>query len=166
MTQPYIAVAGQKILSGVKRPNVESILSRVNTYDEREVVSGMEEKELKKLLSAGEAETLEFKENFDRETIEAAGVFANTKGGNIIIGISDINKVKGVQVGGETLKNWANQISQSTEPWVIPEIELGETNKKRIVIIKIKEFPIKPVSVKGRYFRRVGNSNRIMTCKK
>ena len=122
----------------------------------------MDEKELKKFLASGETETLEFKENFDRETIEAAGAFANTKGGNIIIGISDINKVKGVQVGRETLKNWANQISQSTEPRVIPKIELGEINKKRVTIINIKEFPIKPVSVKGRYFRRVGNSNRLM----
>ena len=122
----------------------------------------MEEKELKKLLVSGETETLEFKENFDRETIETAGAFANTKGGTILIGISDINKVKGVQVGRETLKNWANQISQSTEPRVIPEIELGEINKKRVTIINIKEFPIKPVSVKGRYFRRVGNSNRVM----
>ena len=122
----------------------------------------MEEKELKKLLASGETETLEFKENFDKNTIETAGAFANTKGGNIIIGISDIDKVKGVQVGRETLKNWANQISQSTEPRVIPEIELGEINKKRVTIITIKEFPIKPVSVKGRYFRRIGNSNRVM----
>lgn len=122
----------------------------------------MNEKELNKLLELGETETLEFKENFDSETIETAGAFANTKGGTILIGISDINKIKGVQVGGETLKNWVNQVSQSTEPRVITEIELGETNKKRIVIIKIKEFPIKPVSVKGRYFRRVGNSNRVM----
>jgi len=30
----------------------------------------MNEKELKKLLISGETETLEFKENFDRETIE------------------------------------------------------------------------------------------------
>lgn len=128
----------------------------------REVDSGMNEKELNNLLASGETETLEFKENFDRETIEAAGAFANTKGGTILIGISDINKVKGVKIGRETVKNWVNQISQSTEPRIIPEIELCETNKKRIVIIKIKEFPIKPVSVKGRYFRRVGNSNRIM----
>ena len=122
----------------------------------------MNEKELSKLLESGETETLEFKEGFDKKTIEAAGAFANTKGGAILIGVSDRNEIKGVQIGKETLKNWANQISQSTEPRVITEIELGETNKKRIVIIKIKEFPIKPVSVKGRYFRRVGNSNRVM----
>ena len=29
-------------------------------------------------------------------------------------------------------------------------------------LIQIKEYPIKPVSVRGRCFRRVGNSNRVM----
>ncbi len=123
----------------------------------------MNEKELNKLLESGETETLEFKESFDKKTIEAAGAFANTKGGTILIGVSDRNEIKGVQIGKETLRNWANQISQSTEPRIIPEIELGTINRKRVVIIRIKEFPIKPVSVKGRYFRRVENSNRIMT---
>jgi len=123
----------------------------------------MEEKDLKKLLASGETDTLEFKENFDKNTIEAAGAFANTKGGTIIIGISDRNRVTGVHVGRETLKTRANQISQSTEPRIIPGIELGEINKKPVALITIKEFPIKPVSVKGRYFRRVGNSNRVMS---
>jgi len=126
----------------------------------------MNEKELSKLLELGETETLEFKESFDKKTIEAAGAFANTKGGTILIGASDRNQIKGVQIGKETLRNWANQISQSTEPRIIPEIEPGTINRKRVVIVKIKEFPIKPVSVKGRYFRRVENSNRIMTMQK
>jgi len=123
----------------------------------------MNERELKKLLASGETEVIEFKENFDKETIETAGAFTNTKGGTILIGISDVNKIKGVQVGKETLKDWANQISQSAEPRIIPEIERGKIDGKNIVIIKIKEFPVKPVSVRGRYFRRVGNSNRVMT---
>jgi len=71
--------------------------------------------------------------------------------------------VNGIQIGKETLKDWANQISQSTEPRIIPEIELNEIEKKSVVIIRIKEFPIKPVSVRGRCFRRVGTSNRMMT---
>ncbi|MFW0858876.1 MAG: RNA-binding domain-containing protein [Dehalococcoidia bacterium] len=123
----------------------------------------MEEKELKKLLASGETEVVEFKENFDKETMETAGAFANTRGGSIFIGVSDNGKVKGVQVGKEMLRNWANRISQSTEPRIIPEIEPGEIDRKSVVIIKIKDFPIKPVSVKGRCFRRVGNSNRVMT---
>ncbi|MCL0050609.1 putative DNA binding domain-containing protein [Dehalococcoidia bacterium] len=50
-----------------------------------------EENGLEKLLASGETETLEFKESFDKETVESAGAFANTRGGTILIGISDIN---------------------------------------------------------------------------
>ncbi|MDI3473833.1 MAG: ATP-dependent helicase RecG [Candidatus Woesearchaeota archaeon] len=123
----------------------------------------MNHDKIAELIGEGESETVEFKESFDKEAIESAGAFANTKGGTIFIGVSDKGKVKGVQIGKETLKDWANQISQSTEPRVIPEIEQSETDGKDVVIIRIKEFPIKPVSVKGRCFRRVGNSNRMMT---
>ena len=60
------------------------------------------------------------------------------------------------------MRDWANQISQSTEPRIIPEIEIGTIDGKNVAVIWIKEFPIKPVSVKGRCFRRVGNSNRVV----
>jgi len=119
--------------------------------------------ELRELVKKGESTGVEFKENFDRETTETAGAFANTKGGIILIGVSDKGEVNGVQIGKGTMNDWANQISQSTEPRIIPEIERSEIEGKNVVIIRIKEFPIKPVSVKGRCFRRVGTSNRMMT---
>lgn len=119
--------------------------------------------EIVELIKKGESENLEFKENFDKETIETAVAFANTKGGVLLVGISDKDEVKGVQIGKETMNDWANQISQSTEPRIIPEIEQGEIEGKSVVIIRIKEFPIKPISVRGRCFRRVGTSNRMMT---
>ncbi len=49
--------------------------------------------------------------------------FANTKGGIIFIGVTDKAKVKGSQIGKETMNDWANQTSQSTEPRIIPEIK-------------------------------------------
>ncbi len=119
--------------------------------------------EILKLIEKGECDSIEFKENFDKETIETAVAFANTKGGNIFIGVSNNGIIKGIQIGRETLKDWANRISQSTEPRIIPEIEENEIDGKRIVKIYIKEFPIKPVSVVGKCFRRVGTSNRLMT---
>ena len=118
--------------------------------------------EIVELMRKGESENVEFKENFDKKAIETAVAFANTKGGIILIGVSDKNEVKGVQIGKETLKKWANQISQSTEPGIIPEIGHSGIDDKRVVIIRIKEFPIKPVSIRGRYLIRMGNSNRIM----
>ena len=118
---------------------------------------------LRELVKKGESNTVEFKESFDREIIETAGAFANTKGGIILIGVSDKGELKDVQIGKETMNDWANQISQSTEPRIIPEIERSEIEGKNVVIIRIKEFPIKPVSVRGRCFKRVGTSNRMMT---
>ncbi len=123
----------------------------------------MNQADIMELIKKNESDTIEFKENFDKETIETAGAFANTRGGIILIGISDKGKIKGVQIGKETMNNWANQISQGTEPRIIPDIEQSKIDGKSVVIIQIKEFPIKPVSVKGRCFKRVGTSNRLMT---
>lgn len=122
----------------------------------------MRDNDLLRIIQKGESEISEFKENFDKETIETVVAFTNTKGGVILIGISDKGEIKGIHIGKETLKDWANRIFQSTEPSIIPEIEEGEINGKSIAIIQIKEFPIKPVSVRGRYFKRVKNSNRLM----
>jgi ATP-dependent DNA helicase RecG len=119
--------------------------------------------EIRQMIENGESETTEFKENFDKEAVETAVAFANTKGGVILIGISDKGEIKGIQIGRSTLKNWTNQISQSTEPSIIPDILDNVIDKKHIVVIRIPEFPIKPASVKGRCLRRVGNSNRAMT---
>lgn len=63
-------------------------------------------------MKKGESENIEFKENFDKEKIETASAFANTKGGVILIGFADKGKVKGVQIGKETLKDWANQMGR------------------------------------------------------
>ena len=119
--------------------------------------------DIKRLIREKEFTTTEFKTKFNNEAVETAGALANTKGGVILIGISDDGTIKGIQIGKETLKNWANQISQSTEPAIIPEIDHAIVEDKEIGVVIIKEFPIKPVSVKGKCFRRVGNSNRIMS---
>ena len=62
--------------------------------------------DLKKLLEGGESETVEFKASFDKEILETSAAFANTKGGVILIGVSDRGDIKGVQIGKETLKDW------------------------------------------------------------
>mgnify|MGYP001595746984 FL=1 len=123
----------------------------------------MKNQEVAKLIKSRESGIVEFKEAFDRETVETIGAFANTKGGVVIVGVSDTGQIKGVSVGKATLTDWTNQISQSAEPRVIPEIEQVKIEGKEIAIIRIKEYPIKPISIKGKCFRRVGSSNRAMT---
>ncbi|AKB32039.1 ATP-dependent DNA helicase [Methanosarcina siciliae HI350] len=117
---------------------------------------------LQSLINSGESETLEFKEKFGDRTVESAVAFANAKGGTILIGVSDKGNITGVDIGKETLAKWANQVSDKTEPQLIPEIEVLEFEGKKVVTVKIPEYPIKPVSVRGRCFKRVNNSNRSM----
>jgi len=119
--------------------------------------------DIKKILTSGESETVEFKESFDRETIETVVAFSNTRGGVIVIGASDRGDVKGIDIGKKTLNSWTNQVTQGTEPTVIPEINVVELDGKTMMLIHIKEFPLKPVATRGRCFKRVGNSNRQMS---
>lgn len=123
----------------------------------------MSNQAITRLIKNRESDAVELKEAFDREAVETIGAFANTKGGIVIIGVSDKGKIKGISIGKSTLNDWTNQISQSTEPRLIPEIEQAKIEGKEVVVIRIKEYPLKPISVKGKCFRRVGSSNRTMT---
>jgi ATP-dependent DNA helicase RecG len=117
------------------------------------------------LITNGESETVEFKESFGKEALVAIGAFANTKGGTILVGLTDAGKAVGATLGKETLKTWANEVSLVTEPRMVPDFEETEVGGKRVVIVSVISHPIKPVSVKGKYYRRVGKSNRQMNAR-
>ena len=123
----------------------------------------MDVQQITTLIKNGESETLEFKANFGKETVITLGAFANTRGGHVLIGVDKKGSVKGVDVGNEALKDWSNQISQLSEPTIIPRIGSLVYEEKKIVVIYMKEFPQKPVAIRGRCYRRVGPSNRVMT---
>ncbi|MCX6842405.1 MAG: helix-turn-helix domain-containing protein [candidate division WOR-3 bacterium] len=123
----------------------------------------MSPEKLRELIAGGESEAVELKESFDREAVETAGAFANTRGGTIYVGVSRKGESLGREVGPETLSEWSNQVSQSTDPRVIPDVETRDVGGKTVVAMVIRESPLRPVSVKGRCYRRVGASNRVMT---
>ena len=123
----------------------------------------MDAKDLKSQIKKGESDTVEFKESFNEEAIQTLGAFANTNGGNVLIGVDKSGKIKGITIGSESLPTWSNQISQLSEPTIIPNIYSVEIDNKSIVIVNIKEFPLKPVAIRGRCYIRIGSSNRRMT---
>ena len=118
--------------------------------------------ELRKMVDHDESEMLEFKESFDHEAIETVSAFANTRGGIILIGVRSKGTITGTTITSETLKDWANQISQVSEPTLIPDVQPMAIEGDTVVIISIKDYPLKPVAIRGRCYRRVGNSNRVM----
>ena len=120
-------------------------------------------KEILEQISRGEGQTIEFKSSFQKEAIESIVAFANAKGGKVFIGVSDKGEITGVELQKESLRDWINQIKLSTSPSVIPDMEVVEMAGKKIVIIDIKEYPIKPISYRNRYFLRRANSNHVMS---
>ena len=115
------------------------------------------------LLPSVESETIEFKTSFNEEVIETLVAFSNTRGGTVYIGITDTAEVKGIQLGKETTAQWINDIKNKTAPQIFPDIEILTFDDKTVVSFNIIEYPIKPVSTRGRYYKRVNNSNHLLS---
>ena len=101
----------------------------------------------------------EFKTSFGEEVIVALVAFANAKGGRVYVGVNDNGEAVGVDLEPESLPKWINEIKHKTEPSVIPDADIEEVDGRRVVVLSVQEYPIKPVAAKGRYYKRQANSN-------
>ena len=111
----------------------------------------------------GENENTEFKSGFNDEVIETITAFANTKGGKVLIGVTNKGiPVKHFTIGHESMQNWINEIKNKTQPSIIPDVKVLEYQGIEIVEFKIPEYPVKPVACRGKYYKRVLNSNHQM----
>jgi len=123
----------------------------------------MNEETILDFIKKGESETVEFKSTLDQAAIETLAAFANTKGGYVFVGVTDSGKIVGVQLGNETIPQWLNQIITNTFPTLIPDVATAAIDHKDVVIFLVDEFPIKPVSCRGKYLKRVRHSNHQMS---
>ena len=105
----------------------------------------------------------EFKQSFNEETIVSLVAFANAKGGTVYVGVKDSGEPCGVTINSESVQQWINEIKQKTEPAVIPDAEIIQLQGRTVVTLQVQEYPVKPVSYKGRYYRRQANSNHLMS---
>ena len=112
-------------------------------------------------IKKGESETLELKQSLAkvREIIETVCAFANTKGGTIIVGVSDKGEIKGVSIGKKTIEDLVLRIANSTEPRIFPEIEVVEVKNKKLIVVRVSERRDKPVFAFGVAYKRVGKNN-------
>jgi len=119
--------------------------------------------ELAQLVGFGESEMVEFKSSFNDEAIETVGAFANTSGGKVLIGVNDSGAVGGFQIGKKTLEDLASRIQEATDPRLQPSIRRESLEGKDVVVITVSPASRGPVSIRGRYFRRVGRTNQRMS---
>ncbi len=99
---------------------------------------------LHQLIKSGESETLDFKQTISATKIARTLVaFANTKGGTILIGVSDDKRILGIDAEEELFV-----MEQAAEKYCTPKIafnyEIYEEDNKTILIIHIAESTQKP----------------------
>jgi len=113
-----------------------------------------------KSLPKKENSTIEFKSSFGDETIETLVAFANTKGGKVLVGVANNGSpIKSFSINDESIQQWLNEIKNKTQPAIIPNAEVVKYKNSKVVEFSVQEFPVKPVAFRGRYFKRVKNSN-------
>lgn len=111
------------------------------------------------IIAAGESEVVDFKASFGKEAVETLSAFANHKGGMLLVGVEDSGQIVGINQGPETIQRWVNQVKQNTSPAIIPDVELVAVGDKQVAVVRVGEFPVKPVACRDRFFKRVANSN-------
>src|SRR5579863_1264872 len=115
------------------------------------------------LITTGENELIEFKSSFNDEAQETVGAFANTSGGTVLIGVANNGSVVGIDIGKKTLEDIANRIQEVTDPRIQPSISIVNHDNKDVILISVKPIMLGPVSIRGRYFRRMGKTNQRMS---
>lgn len=123
---------------------------------------------LESLLLQNESKTLEFKENTKSliSIIKAIIAFANTSGGNIVIGVSDKEKkVVGIENALQEEERLANAIADSIRPLIIPEIQISSFRNKELLIIQVSHavgpFYLKSSGLERGTYVRMGSTNRL-----
>jgi len=117
----------------------------------------MNEKELKRLLTLGETETVEFKESLCEGFYKTISAFANTRGGIILLGVDNENKIKGVDSSSKFLEDLTKNIVSKLS--IHPVIETINIQRRRILAFKVIRSDFL-VSYENHYYERFGNTTR------
>ena len=118
---------------------------------------------IKNIMVHGESERVEFKSSFNDEALETIGSFSNSNGGSLIVGVNDDGQSTGLQLGKKSLEDIANRVQAVTDPRIQPSINVYTVDNSNIILIKVSASLGTPVSVRGRFFKRVGKTNQRMS---
>jgi ATP-dependent DNA helicase RecG len=117
----------------------------------------MNEKEIKKLISRGESDTIEFKQKVSSPSNLAVlmTAFANSYGGKILIGVTNKSKVRGIENTQEVI-NKINETTKLISPKLTPKIEITRIYNKNIIVVDISSSETAPHAVLCEYYHRKG----------
>ena len=125
----------------------------------------METLELIERISNGEDSFTQFKENItnNEKLAEELVAFSNSKGGFLIIGVSDNHDILGLTDDDIRRLNLliGNVINSNIVPPIYPMTEIKVIDDKKLLILEISEGVSKPYSTnKGVYLTKAGSDKR------
>jgi len=124
--------------------------------------------DIEEIIRHHEGKTLEFKENSSAKAkiLSTAIAFANTSGGDIILGVQDKTRyVIGIEDPHKVAEALANLFHDAIEPRIVPNIEVIPYRNKHLVLIKIYPSSLRPhfERAKGKLkstYIRIGSTTR------
>ncbi|HRW35047.1 MAG TPA: putative DNA binding domain-containing protein, partial [Thermotogota bacterium] len=119
----------------------------------------MKIEELKTIIHKDENKILEFKERFKDEILKTISAFANSSGGTLLVGVKDNGEICGTPLKDKAYQDIINKVLNRTG--ITPEFEKVEVDDKFVLVIEVKKSQI-PIAFDGRYYKRVGNTTRVM----
>jgi ATP-dependent DNA helicase RecG len=110
-----------------------------------------------------ESEILELKESWHDVYLKTICAFANTRGGKLIIGITDKKEpVSKIFNSKELLENIPNKIVSKLG--IIATLKEGKFKNKKVIIIQVDKSDV-PTSYNGQYFIRIGSTTQTLQSK-
>lgn len=115
------------------------------------------ESKIRELIETDEGYNLEFKEKIGSNLDKEICVFANAKGGKIILGVEDSGKIINFKLSNSDVSR-IQSIARNMDPSFKIDIEkIGELN-----VIDVPEGKNKLYSVGGKFYLRVGANSQQM----
>ena len=121
------------------------------------MIKSISSKNFKLILEKGEDHKIEFKEQVDKSLDKEIVAFANSSGGQILIGITDEGKIKGVNITNR-LKSQIEDIAKNCDPKIPISIQM--IKKQKVLVVEIKESKNKPHRCSSGFYIRSGASSQ------
>ncbi len=110
------------------------------------------------LIREGEGLAVEFKEGYSSRIDRDIVAFANTRGGAILLGVTDDRTVKGEALTND-LKAKINDLARHCQPRI--SVQIAQVGKA--VVVEVPEGAEKPYSCADGYFRRLDGATQKMS---